>query len=683
MGSLGFERQLGAEIVFLRLYRCFDGAEVNAVDWREVVCAFRALNNTEHANSNPLKLLTIFFDVYSIPSSNTAAVARDSIITFVSLAAISNADIAIFRSLIPALPQFVSLSKLRNVLLHDHRRVLAAFQSQLWAQLPDNTKLIYLHANEDTSSRWFEWHIHQHNIKNAIMLQRRRILFRIYCRWREFCHSRRLIKNHCRTSLSRKFRNSISWWNLYATNQRMTYECRQVAHILGCRALVRRAMLCWLRWSLNQRRIRQAFTLFQPQTVYVAHGCFLTRYIITRASRRNAMAKWRQWVTFTLRWQQAGDFRREQIMLLSFRRWCLQLTLVKLARSSETDSVAKQLSLASLMDRADEENVALAKALALERVDEMRKKKQQATWEKLHALTWAKFRSDAERAAGDRIKLAIQEDSRAKRIAMEKEDRAASFQAAWEAIESRYIQKQRLATSFWLEADSSKSHVWKEFKRIKRDFYSPPSPRSMDREAKLKSLSSIVLIKMEAILFQKGVVMDHLIRQYDDDSSGFLSHAEFKKLITDLPISLSPEQIRLVIESLDTDQDGYVGLSELERALEAVHQHNGVSGSPWRMYIDPAQDVMCYHNLVADELIYEHRMTDKKLLEITKSNFIAEAELEATKNIRQQRALVIKPDRDLPQVLNTPLHRPGGACRRTMLVGCWHGCTVDSNPEAN
>ena len=101
------------------------------------------------------------------------------------------------------------------------------------------------------------------------------------------------------------------------------------------------------------------------------------------------------------------------------------------------------------------------------------------------------------------------------------------------------------------------------------------------------------------------------------------------------------------------------------------------------MYIDPAQDVMCYHNLVADELIYEHRMTDKKLLEITKSNFIAEAELEATKNIRQQRALVIKPDRDLPQVLNTPLHRPGGACRRTMLVGCWHGCTVDSNPEAN
>ena len=66
MGSLGFERQLGAEIVFLRLYRCFDGAEVNAVDWREVVCAFRALNNTEHANSNPLKLLTIFFDVYSM-----------------------------------------------------------------------------------------------------------------------------------------------------------------------------------------------------------------------------------------------------------------------------------------------------------------------------------------------------------------------------------------------------------------------------------------------------------------------------------------------------------------------------------------------------------------------------------------------------------------------------------------
>ena len=108
---------------------------------------------------------------------------------------------------------------------------------------------------------------------------------------------------------------------------------------------------------------------------------------------------------------------------------------------------------------------------------------------------------------------------------------------------------------------------------------------------------------MEAVLFQKGIVMEHFIRQYDEDSSGFLSHNEFRALVGDLPIDLSPEQVRLVISTLDSDQDGYVGLKELEKALDVVHQFNGLSASPWRMYIDPAQDVICYHNIATDRLV--------------------------------------------------------------------------------
>ena len=58
------------------------------------------------------------------------------------------------------------------------------------------------------------------------------------------------------------------------------------------------------------------------------------------------------------------------------------------------------------------------------------------------------------------------------------------------------------------------------------------------------------------------------------------------------------------------------------------------------MYVDPAQDVICYHNLATDELIFEHRMSDRKLMEVTKSNFLAETELEAINHVRRQRALV-------------------------------------------
>ena len=40
--------------------------------------------------------------------------------------------------------------------------------------------------------------------------------------------------------------------------------------------------------------------------------------------------------------------------------------------------------------------------------------------------------------------------------------------------------------------------------------------------------------------------MGHLIQQYAE-SSRFLSHDEFRSLVRDLPIDLSPEQIRVVV----------------------------------------------------------------------------------------------------------------------------------------
>ena len=88
----------------------------------------------------------------------------------------------------------------------------------------------------------------------------------------------------------------------------------------------------------------------------------------------------------------------------------------------------------------------------------------------MNLLAWNQRRRQAERAADDRIKLATQQDMRAKRIAKEKEDRAAAFKAAWEALENSYIKEHQRATLSWLDSSSSKSHVSKAFKRIKREF---------------------------------------------------------------------------------------------------------------------------------------------------------------------------------------------------------------------
>lgn len=612
------------------------------VDWRELVCSLYALSNTGYVHHNPIKLLTCFFHLYSLPTRHLIVVPRKHVLRLVSLAAITQADMVTVTSIAPYLPKMVRLSKFRNV-LNKLVQVVSAFRTQLWAQLPDITKLTYLRLQEDASARWFEGYIHQHNIKKAVRLRKHSLLYRSYRGWCQFCKKMRVVRIQHRIVILRKCRVFISWWNFYATQRRASYERRQVATVLGHRALMRRTiMLRWRQWSCNERRIRRISGVFRGRAVDVSHGCFLIRHVHSSSSRRKALYQWRQWVDLAYQWHRAGYLMRKRLELRTFTEWRLHIGFVKAARAAETESIQNQIFLTSLVK---EVNAEFSAARAVDEFNEFNKlagDRKRALSEKLNALAWSKRRRDATRAADDRIKLAVQQDSRAKRISTEKEDRAASFQAAWDAMEHQYIHEQSMATRRWLDSRISKNHVLKEFKRLKREFYRPPTPRSIGREVKLKSLSSIVLIKMEAVLFQKGIVMEHFIRQYDEDSSGFLSHNEFRALVGDLPIDLSPEQVRLVISTLDSDQDGYVGLKELEKALDVVHQFNGLSASPWRMYIDPAQDVICYHNIATDRLVFEHRMNDKILLEITKSNFLAETKLEAINHIRRQRALVFR-----------------------------------------
>ena len=206
------------------------------------------------------------------------------------------------------------------------------------------------------------------------------------------------------------------------------------------------------------------------------------------------------------------------------QQWISHIHLINKFRVAEEQSISKQIYLAAIIKGAEEKNKINATAAQQDREDSYAMQKQRLATEKLHKIAWKHRAQKAERAANNHIKLSVQREERAKRIASEKEDRASSFCAAWEAIEHRHIQQQLHGTRAWLDASSSKSHLSKAFKRIKREFFQPPTPRSMDREAKLKSLTSIVLIKMEAVLFQEGIVMEHFVRQYDGDSSGFLSH---------------------------------------------------------------------------------------------------------------------------------------------------------------
>lgn len=665
VNAYGFEERTYVEQQIFQLCQNYgDVATSGLIDWREIVCALHALNNTGHCYDRPMKLLQHFFAIYALPSY-TNVVAREDLLTLISIAAITEEelhhtegalDTNLSRLELSAATaegaaesalhvgcqqkqRFVQYSTFQRILTVDDPAILSAFQAQIWRRLPSTQKLTYLRLQDEASCQWLEDYVRRYNASKARILWKQCTLVRHYRRWCRYLRRQRTISTQVMIITKRRCKNYIQFWRSYVHVRLASFRKRQIAQILGQKALVQRAFANrWRRWVVCQQRIRHAVGVPKKYQKNVAQGCYYLRTARKFSLLRRALTRWSDTIVWIRQWETACRVARRLQITWHFRAFKAYYLQRRSEKIIERDCVQRQMYLQRILQEADqirretEANVA-ARNKAEEHTQQERRKS-----EHRDNLAWAMRRRAAARAFQDRMKSEIQKEERAKQVEVMNKEREDAFKKKWDQLEIDRVDTQRAATLEWLTSKQSKSTILKEFKRIRREFFQPPTPRSMDREAKLKSLASIVLIRIEAILFQKHLLLEDVIRQYDKKSRGYLSHDEFKRLVDDLPVDLSAEQVRQIIREIDSDDDGYINLAELENALEGVHRYNGLAASPWRQYIDPAQDVMCYTNLTTGESILEHRMTNRKLMEITRSNFLAETELADIKQVRQDRA---------------------------------------------
>lgn len=111
-----------------------------------------------------------------------------------------------------------------------------------------------------------------------------------------------------------------------------------------------------------------------------------------------------------------------------------------------------------------------------------------------------------------------------------------------------------------------------------------------------------------------------------------------ESLIKSVGIKLNPVQIINCIQEVDDSGDGAIDLKELEDAMAEVAKM-GVPGSSWKLYVDPVQDVICYHNFKTGERIFEYDMNDERMKEIYISNVYGEAEREALIHSKEEKDL--------------------------------------------
>ncbi len=190
------------------------------------------------------------------------------------------------------------------------------------------------------------------------------------------------------------------------------------------------------------------------------------------------------------------------------------------------------------------------------------------------------------------------------------------------------VQVCRNRVAKWMKSKEvdAKEKLAKAFKNLRRDFYTPPTIENVFRETQLNSEANIALSIIDGKLFSRGILGRELFERFDESGDGYITYDEFLNGIESMDLKIEHSWIRSIVKSIDTEGDGYISVEELTAAMDRTYQYNGVRGSPWKMYVSIAHQILCFHDVVNDVIIFEHEMKDKKLKEIVRANFLAEAE---------------------------------------------------------
>jgi len=186
----------------------------------------------------------------------------------------------------------------------------------------------------------------------------------------------------------------------------------------------------------------------------------------------------------------------------------------------------------------------------------------------------------------------------------------------------------RARVSNWLKSkeQDAKERMSKSFKELKRAFYQPPTIETAHREEMLQSEANIALAIIDGKLFAQGILGQELFERFDESGDGYITFDEMVAGIEAMDLNVERSWIRTLFKNIDESGDGYVSIEELHEALDISYQYNGVRGSPWKMYTSPAHQIMCFHNVVTERMVFEHEMSDSLLREIVRCNILSEKE---------------------------------------------------------
>ncbi len=309
VGAYKFDRKLRMESRLKRLYKCFEGAEVNKADYRETVVGLRILEDSKQIPARSRELLLSYYDLFG--DDETGAVTRASALKLVGVAAESERDVQNTRGkLVWALNRVLPRHGLKSESTHIPRdafmeclevapQILDTFKETMWNRCKDDQRLDYLAEQEDKSDKRFSYLDNKMKMAKAVKMFQGSFLRKIWNQWHRYYLHYHEMNNKRLYMMYRRTRKMVLFWDAWTKERREQQQRRRVARVMGRLHVERRLFSRWRRWVTNMHKIVFATRRFTPYWRQVSEGFAALRFAWRLGSLRLALGDWREETVFS------------------------------------------------------------------------------------------------------------------------------------------------------------------------------------------------------------------------------------------------------------------------------------------------------------------------------------------------------------------------------------------------
>lgn len=642
------------------LYFSFDDHQQNQVDWRNIISYYRLLIYFRFVQERPSELILLMTDVYGNFNRETENNHRDDLLIphasqvltdIFHVPCIDDTDVLTMNLQLQDLLEVIQ-DKGNNIirrnleieLKHNKYEKLLSFWSHLaWQCLSTEQRLCVLDEKQVRHMTKVDSILEKFQLTRAVYFHSKHLYQFVFKAWKLITIRQTGARVYAILKFKRKSRKLLLHWKRIARQSALKRRRRILAEVMGCYAIKARVFLAIKVFVIQSRRIAR-ITGNAISNQSAVHQLRLAsthlRLFYRLRLLRLFVWKWKIEIYAEKNVDKAEkhDFHRR--LAAVFKPWRKIAHENQLLHRQEMIVRENKLAFDRMMEETEKAGLELLQ-LENERNERREKQLQEIkAQEREQRLMLAKQQAQLEKRKETDYLLQLQYEKRTQRIKQEMNFLKAQFRINFEYQAQEHLNQAKNRTIAFIENPENKLAIDLKFSFLKREFYANPTPETREKERFMASYKHILFLFIDAKLKADNLDLRNLIPPFDKGGKGYLNYGEFASLIRSLKTNLNESQISSVTRLIDRDKDGFIDLQELQVCLEEVnHPYMGAPGSPWKLYIDPLEDVICYHNFLTHEKILEYQMTDRILRQIVIANLYGEAE-----HIAQLELTLIKKD---------------------------------------